>query len=122
MASEAFDLDTAARRAAAHQARTGAASSDRNADYCRRVAGVVDFWARWRGRMIASALQDPACRHAGKLKVVKVDVDVHPQLGVRLGAPSIALRDGRGVDRVLGAPAPRALEARLAPLVGSAGG
>jgi thioredoxin-like negative regulator of GroEL len=60
------------------------------------------------------------------VKVVKIDVDAHPQLGVRLGAPSIpllvALRDRPEVDRVMGAPPPRALEARLAPLLGSAGG
>ena len=84
---------------------------------------VVDFWAAWCGpcRMIAPTLQDLATRHAGRLKVVKVDVDADPQLGARHGAQSIpllvALRDGREVDRVVGALPPAALEARLAPLL-----
>ena len=87
------------------------------------VPVVVDFWAAWCGpcRMIAPTLQDLATRHAGRLKVVKVDVDANPQLAARHGAQSIpllvALRDGREVDRVVGALPPAALEARLAPLL-----
>jgi thioredoxin 2 len=87
------------------------------------VPVVVDFWAAWCApcRMIAPVLQDLATRHAGKLKVVKVDVDANPQLGARFGAQSIpllvALRDGQEVDRIVGALPPAALEARLQPLV-----
>jgi thioredoxin 2 len=71
--------------------------------------------------MIAPVLQDLATRQAGRLKVVKVDVDANPQLAARYGAQSIpllvALRDGREVDRVVGALPRDALEARLAPLL-----
>jgi thioredoxin 2 len=87
------------------------------------VPVVVDFWAAWCGpcRMIAPVLQDLATRHAGRLKVVKVDVDANPGLGARFGAQSIpllvALRGGQEVDRVVGALPPRALEERLAPLI-----
>jgi thioredoxin 2 len=87
------------------------------------VPVVVDFWAAWCGpcRMIAPVLQDLATRQAGRLKVVKVDVDANPQLAARYGAQSIpllvALRDGREVDRVVGALPRDALEARLAPLL-----
>ena len=84
---------------------------------------VVDFWAAWCGpcRMIAPVLEDMAARNAGRLKVVKVDVDANPALGARFGAQSIpllvALRGGEEVDRIVGALPPAALEARLAPLL-----
>ena len=89
---------------------------------------VVDFWAAWCGpcRMISPVLEDLARRHAGRLKVVKVDVDANPALAARFGAQSIpllvALSEGREVDRVVGALPRHALEARLASLVGSEGG
>ena len=81
---------------------------------------VVDLWAPWCGpcRMIAPVLADLAAKHAGRLKVVKVNVDEEPELGARFDARSIpllvVLRDGREVDRIVGALPPAALEARLA--------
>lgn len=65
------------------------------------VPVVVDSWAAWCGpcRMISPVLEDLAKRHAGDLKVVKVDVDANPGLATRFGAQSIPLlvviRDGR---------------------------
>jgi thioredoxin 2 len=87
------------------------------------VPVVVDFWAEWCGpcRMISPVLQDLATRQAGRLKVVKVDVDANPELAARYRAQSIpllvAMRDGEEVDRVVGALPRAALEARLAPLL-----
>lgn len=87
------------------------------------VPVVVDFWAQWCApcRMIAPVLADLAARHAGRLKVVKVDVDAEPDLARRFGAQSIpllvVLRDGHEVDRVVGALPRAALEARLAPFL-----
>ena len=47
-----------------------------------------------------------AGRRAGRLKVVKVDVDANPRLVARFGAQSIPLlvviHDGREVDRMVG--------------------
>jgi len=80
---------------------------------------VVDFWAAWCGpcRMIAPVLEDLAHRNAGHLKVVKVDVDASPELAARFGAQSIPLlvviRDGREVDRIVGALPPASLQQRL---------
>ena len=84
---------------------------------------VVDLWAPWCGPclMIAPVLEDLAARHAGRLKVVKVNVDEEPELGARFGARSIpllvVLREGREVDRIVGALPRPALEARLAPVL-----
>src|SRR4051812_43917757 len=46
---------------------------------------LVDFWAPWCGpcRMIAPALDQLADKYAGKAKVVKVDIEAHPQIGMR---------------------------------------
>jgi thioredoxin 2 len=85
---------------------------------------IVDLWAPWCGpcRMIAPVLQDLAARHAGRIKVVKVNVDDEPTLGARFDARSIpllvVLREGREVDRIVGALPRAALEARLAPVLG----
>jgi thioredoxin 2 len=90
------------------------------------VPVVVDLWAPWCGpcRMISPVLADLAARHAGRLKIVKVNVDEEPALGRRFDASSIPLlvvmRDGREVDRIVGALPRAALEARLAPVVAAA--
>jgi thioredoxin 2 len=87
------------------------------------VPVVVDFWAAWCGpcRMISPVLEQLAQKHAGHLKVVKVDVDANPGLATRFGARSIPLlvviRDGHEVDRIVGALPRAALEQRLEPVL-----
>ena len=93
------------------------------AETASSVPVVVDLWAPWCGpcRMIAPVLVDLAARHAGKVKVVKINLDEEPALGAHFDARSIplliVLRDGREVDRIVGALPRAAIEARLAPVL-----
>ena len=74
--------------------------------------------------MISPVLEDLAERHAGHLKVVKVDVDANRGLATRFGAQSIPLlvviRDGQEIDRVVGALPRAAQEQRLRPVLSAA--
>jgi thioredoxin 2 len=70
---------------------------------------LVDLWAPWCGpcRMVSPALEQLAGELAGRIKLVKVNVDVAPgvqrRFGVR-GIPTLVfLRDGRELSRKVGA-------------------
>jgi thioredoxin 2 len=55
------------------------------------VPVVVDLWAPWCGpcRMVSPALADLAADFAGRIKLVKVNVDESPRLQSRFGVQSI---------------------------------
>ena len=74
---------------------------------------VVDFWAAWCGpcRMLGPAIEAEVARRAGRLELVKIDVDAEPQLAARYGIqslPTVAVfHDGEPVTCFVGAhPAP----------------
>lgn len=87
------------------------------------VTVLVDLWAAWCGpcRFVSPILEELARDWAGRLKVIKVDVDRNPDLQQRFAAMSIptmiVLRDGREIDRIVGAAPKPALEARIRPHV-----
>ena len=70
---------------------------------------LVDYWAEWCGpcKMIAPILEEVSRDYAGKLQVVKVNVDenqsVPAKYGIR-GIPTLMLfRNGAVVDTKVGA-------------------
>ncbi len=70
---------------------------------------LVDFWAPWCGpcRMVSPAVEEIGRQHAGQMKVVKVNTDENSAYASRLGIqgiPTLILfRNGREVDRIVGA-------------------
>ena len=75
---------------------------------------VVDFWAEWCGpcRMIAPALEEIAAGAlAGKVKIVKLNVDENPQTASKyniMSIPTLMLfKNGEMASRQVGA-APKA--------------
>jgi thioredoxin 2 len=76
---------------------------------------VVDMWATWCGpcRMVSPALERVAGELAGKVKLVKVDVDAAPKLAERFAVQAVptlmVMRDGRVIARRAGAAPAAAL-------------
>jgi thioredoxin 2 len=84
-------------------------------------AVVVDLWAPWCGpcRFVGPILEELSKEYAGRLKVVKVNVDENPQTAQRFEAYSIptmvVIKKGRVVDRIVGALPKPQLTVRLSP-------
>jgi thioredoxin 2 len=84
---------------------------------------LVDAWAAWCGpcRIIAPVIDELASELAGRLRVVKLNVDESPATAARFGLQSIPtlllFRDGREVDRIVGVPPKSEISRRLKPLL-----
>ena len=69
---------------------------------------LVDFYAQWCGpcRMISPVLEQLHEEYDGKVKFVKVDIDVNPETAKEYGVMSIPnlliFKDGELEDRLLG--------------------
>ncbi len=70
---------------------------------------VVDFWAEWCGpcKMIGPSLEELARDYAGKVKIVKLNVDENPAVAGKLGIRSIPtlmlFKDGKLASQKVGA-------------------
>lgn len=91
------------------------------------VAVLVDMWAPWCGpcRMVAPVLEDLSRELAGRVKVVKLNVDENPVTAGRFGVQSIptllVMKRGQLVDQVIGAMPKGPLRQRLEPHLTAAG-
>ncbi len=80
---------------------------------------VVDFWAEWCGpcRMVEPILDHLAVQYAGKVKVIKLDVDANQATTIRFNVRSIPailfFKNGKLVDQVIGAVPRARLEAKF---------
>ncbi len=71
---------------------------------------LLEFWAKWCGycRMVEPVVNDIASWRAGRLKVVRVDVDAEPEPARRYAVKAtptfILFRNGTQIARMDGAP------------------
>ena len=86
-----------------------AGDSDFDAAVDAKVPVLVDLWAPWCApcRMVSPILERLATENAGKLKLVKVDVDESPRIMTRFGVQAIPtlviLKGGQEASRQQGA-------------------
>src|SRR5215510_14791038 len=75
----------------------------------REVPVLVDFWAPWCGpcRQLTPILEKAVRAAKGAVKLVKLNIDEHPQIPGQMGVQSIpavfAFQAGRPVDGFMGA-------------------
>jgi thioredoxin 2 len=87
------------------------------------VPVLVDAWAPWCGpcHMIAPIIDQLAAELAGRVRIVKLNVDDNPETAARFGLRSIptllVLKDGREVDRLVGVQPKQEITRRLARVI-----
>lgn len=82
---------------------------------------VVDMWAEWCGpcKMMEPMLEEIAEEYSDKLKVVKLNIDQNQDTPLKFGVMNIPtlifFRDGKEIDRVIGAFPKKQLLNRIEP-------
>jgi putative thioredoxin len=94
----------------------------------RELPVVVDFWAAWCGpcRQLTPILEKAVRAAKGAVRLVKLNIDEHPQIPGQMGVQSIpavfAFQDGRPVDGFMGALPESRVAAFIARLIGENAG
>jgi thioredoxin 1 len=84
---------------------------------------IVDFWAEWCGpcRNVAPILDEIASEYSEQLKVVKVNVDLEPQLAMDYQVTGIPLlgifQNGKMVKQLVGARPKAAILSELTDFI-----
>ena len=85
---------------------------------------LLDMWAPWCGpcRMIAPTIEQLASELAGRVKVAKLNTDENPMTGSRFNVRSIptllVLKDGKEIDRLVGALPKQEILRKLQAVIG----
>jgi thioredoxin 1 len=85
---------------------------------------LVDFWAVWCGpcRMVAPVVEEIAREQAGKLKVMKLDVDDNQNTAMAYGVMSIPtlilFKNGQPVERIVGFRPKGDMDKKILPHLG----
>ena len=93
-------------------------------DASREVPVLVDFWAPWCGpcKQLTPILEKAVRTAKGAVRLVKLNIDEHPQIPGQMGVQSIpavfAFQDGRPVDGFMGALPESRVTAFIARLIG----
>ena len=93
-------------------------------DASREVPVLVDFWAPWCGpcRQLTPVLEKAVRAAKGAVKLVKLNIDEHPQIPGQMGVQSIpavfAFQDGKPVDGFMGALPEGRVQSFIARLLG----
>jgi len=94
----------------------------------REVPVLVDFWATWCGpcRQLTPILEKAVRAAKGAVRLVKLNIDEHPQIPGQMGVQSIpavfAFQDGRPVDGFMGALPESRVNDFIARLIGDSAG
>ena len=93
----------------------------------RQKPVLVDFWAPWCGpcKQLAPALEKVVAGAGGRIKLVKMNIDEHPEVAGQMGIQSIpavvAFVDGKPLDGFMGSKSEREISQFVEKLVGPSG-
>ncbi|MHB0969008.1 MAG: thioredoxin [Thermoanaerobaculia bacterium] len=87
-------------------------------------AVLIDFGAEWCGpcKAMLPVLEKLSADYQGRLEIYSVDIDKDPTLAAKHGVMSVPtfllFKDGKAVERVVGAMPEREMKKRIDPHVG----